>query len=137
MRVVGLTGGIGSGKSTTSRIAYDLGARLINADKLSRKIVRKGSRALNEIVEYFGEEIINEKGILNRKKLAEIVFKNREKLNILNEITHKYVADEIKIKLEKIKDEENPEVVILEVPIPVENGFLDVSDEIWVIISEK
>ncbi|NSW92290.1 MAG: dephospho-CoA kinase [Firmicutes bacterium] len=136
MKVIGVTGGIGSGKSTVARILCDLGAKVIDADKVAREITSKGQPAVEEIVNYFGTEVLNEKGELDRKKLSEIVFMDKGKLEVLNTITHKYIVDKIIRNLEKLK-EEKVEIVVLDVPLPVKHGFLDVVDEVWVVVASK
>lgn len=137
MKIIGVTGGIGSGKSTVSRILVDLGAKVINADQIARKVVDRGKKALDELVEHFGQEIINSEGALDRKKLGGIVFKNPESLEFLNRITHKYIAERIIQELEEIKANGNTEMVVLDVPIPIEHGFIDVVDKIWVITANR
>lgn len=137
MRIIGITGGIGSGKSTVSRILFTLGAKIIDADVIARKVVSKGEQALKEIIEYFGEELLDEKGELNRKKLADIVFSDAEKLAVLNNITHKYIAEEIIGQIKKEKEEGKYDVIVVDVPLPVEHGFIDTVDEIWVINANK
>ncbi len=100
MKVIGVTGGIGSGKTTVSNIP-SLGAKVIEADKISRDIMRKGHRVFDEIVDYFGEDILDEKGELVRRKIADIAFNSEEKLKALNDITHKYISIEIKNEIKK------------------------------------
>ena len=78
--VLGVTGGIGSGKSTVSRILQEMGAVVIDADKISRDVVMPGEKALEELTEVFGEDILDAWGQLQRKKLAHMVFNDNEKL---------------------------------------------------------
>ena len=136
VRIIGVTGGIGSGKSTVSRILYDLGAKVIDADLIARETTSKGSKAYKEILDYFGEGILDEKGNLSRKKLADMVFKDINKLEILNRITHKYIAESIEITMERLKSEGESDVIVIDAPIPIEHGFIDLSDEVWVITSD-
>ncbi len=136
MKIIGITGGIGSGKSTVANILQNFGAKVIDADRISREVTEKGQPALKEIVDYFGEEVLNKDGDLDRKKLGEIVFKDDEKLKILNDITHKYIIERIRQYLDKCKAE-NVRVVVLDVPLPVKHGFLDIVDEVWVVVAKK
>jgi len=136
LNIIGITGGIGSGKSTVARILRVLGAKVIDADKIAREVTAKGQPALDEIVEYFGKDILNEDGELDRKKLGKIVFEDKEKLKVLNSITHKYVIERIINELERLK-EENANIIVLDVPLPVEHGFLDVVDEVWLVTANK
>jgi dephospho-CoA kinase len=93
LKIIGVTGGIGSGKSTVSRTLRDLGAVVIDADQVARMVTAKGGKALLELVAYFGDSILDESGELNRKKLAELVFNDQVKLHALDAITHKYIAE--------------------------------------------
>lgn len=134
MRILGVTGGIGSGKTTVSNILSSLGAKVIEADKISKDIMRKGHRVFDEIVDYFGEDILDEKGELIRRKLGDIAFKSEEKLKALNDITHKYISKEIK---DKIKKCDKADTVVVDAAIPLKDGFLDVCDEIWFVTADK
>lgn len=136
MTVIGVTGGIGSGKSTVSRILCDLGAKIVDADRIAREVVRKGENALLEIVDYFGAGILNADSDLDRKRLAAEVFDNPEKLKVLNDITHKYVAERIIELVELLKNKYGAELIVVDVPIPVEHGFVDVVDAIWVVTAD-
>lgn len=137
MKIIGVTGGIGSGKSTVSHILQDLGAKIIDADKVSRRVTRKGEPVLDELVEYFGIEIINDKGELDRKKLAEIAFNNQKYVEKMNEIIHPHVIRKISSEIERIRHKGNVETVVLDVPIPVKTGFLDIADEVWTVTADK
>ncbi|HHV97237.1 MAG TPA: dephospho-CoA kinase [Clostridiaceae bacterium] len=137
MKIIGVTGGIGSGKSTVARILRDLGAKIIDADKIAREVTAKGEPALAELVDYFGQEILDKDGELNRKYLANIVFNDKKKLEKLNEITHKYIIKKIINKVNKLKEEGKHDLIVLDVPIPVEHGFLDIAEEVWVVKSDK
>ena len=137
MKVIGVTGGIGSGKSTVSKILKDLGAMIVDADKIARKIAVKGGKPLKEIVDYFGSEILDNDGELNRKKLADIVFNKSEKLEILNNITHGYIAEEIIKEVNSFKADNTSDIIVIDAPIPIEHGFVDQSDEIWVVTASR
>jgi len=88
MIVIGLTGGIASGKSTISDMLKELGAAVIDVDLVGRYVVSQGGNAYNRIIASFGRNILMPDGSINRKKLGNIVFSDREKLRLLNEITH-------------------------------------------------
>jgi dephospho-CoA kinase len=137
LKIIGVTGGIGSGKSTVSHILQDLGAKVIDADRIAREVTRKGEPALSELVEYFGTEILNSSGELSRKKLADMVFGNQEKVDKLNEITHHHILREINSIIERLKGQENTGIIVLDVPIPVKHGFLDIVDEVWTVTADK
>ena len=137
MKVIGVTGGIGSGKSTVSRILKDLGAKIVDADKIARKILVKGGKPLEDVVNYFGKEILDSDGELNRKKLADIVFNKSEKLTVLNKITHGYIAEEIIKAVSSYKADNAADIIVIDAPIPIEHGFIDQSDEIWVVTANR
>jgi len=137
LRIIGITGGIGSGKSTVSQILRDLGAKIIDADKIAKEIVFKGGVVLKELIEFFGSQILDESGGLDRKKLGEIVFNNPEKLEVLNKITHKYIVERIFKDLEKAKKEGKWDIVVVDAPLPVKHGFMDAVDEVWVVTADK
>ncbi len=137
MRIIGITGGIGSGKSTAARVAYDLGARIIDADLIAKRVMKKGNQAYYEVIEEFGTDILNKRGGIDRKKLAQKVFTDSEKRKKLNKITHKYIAGVIHKKIERMKEAKSPDIVVIDAPIPIEEGFLDVADEVWVVNADK
>ncbi|MEW9081456.1 dephospho-CoA kinase [Caldanaerobacter subterraneus] len=132
MRVVGLTGGIGSGKSTVSEILAKLGAKIIDADLVSREIMEKGKEAYNEIVDCFGKEILDKEGNIDRKKLGSIVFSDKEKLKRLNEITHPKIIDKIKKMIEEEKDKDK--VIVIDAALLIETGLYKLVDEVWLVV---
>lgn len=133
IRVIGLTGGIASGKSTVSSILKDLGAIIIDADKIAKRIVEKGKPALKEIEEYFGKEILLENGELNRKKLGSIVFDNATLLKKLNEITHPYIIKEIDYEINWYKKTYNNRVIILDAALLIEMNLIYLVEEVWLV----
>lgn len=114
--VIGLTGGIASGKSAVSDIIARSGIRIIDADIISRKVMSKGEPCYNEVVTAFPESLVN--GELDRRALRKIVFSDEQKLSILNSITHKHIKAETKREIER---EEG--LVLLVVPLMFESGF--------------
>ncbi len=119
MKIIGVTGGTGAGKSAVCAELKKCGATVIDADLIAKQVVLSGEPAFDEIVLAFGEEILAEDGQLNRKKLADIVFSDKEKLKLLNEITHKFVFAEMNKRLEEAKSE----IVVLDVPLLFQCGF--------------
>ena len=101
MIIVGLTGVIGSGKSTVSHILSELGAYTIDADEISRTVLDKDTPAYFETVEHFGRKILSCDGTINRKELAKIVFNNKAELEVLNRITHKYIFIKMQNMIDK------------------------------------
>lgn len=137
MKIIGVTGGIGSGKSTVSHILSGLGVKIIDSDMIAREIVQKGEKALNELVGYFGNEILDKNCELDRRKLGQLVFNNSDNLKALNDITHKYIIKKIMGNIDSIRKENVVDIVALDAPIPVEHGFLDVVDEVWVVVADQ
>ncbi|KYO64291.1 dephospho-CoA kinase [Thermovenabulum gondwanense] len=137
MKVIGLTGGIASGKSTVSGILREKGAYIIDADEISKALVEPGKPAYLEIVKHFGQEILNEDGSLRRKKLGRIVFADKEKLALLNKITHPKIIEEIKRRLEEAANR-NENVVVIDAALLIELGLYKMVDEVWLVtIDEK
>lgn len=132
MFVIGLTGGIGCGKSTAADICRDYGLPVIDADVISREVTSEGGAAIAEITAAFGNRIIDEDGSLDRSKMAQIVFEDKKTLDRLSRIVHKYVIEQIKNKTEKFR-QEKCRALVLDVPIPVKDGFLDICDQVWLI----
>lgn len=136
MKIIGVTGPIGSGKSTLSGYFAKKGATVIDADLLYREVVQKGRPALTEIADFFGNEVLDKDGGLDRKKLGQIVFEDKTKLKVLNDITHKYIIEEILNEVKKAR-ESNVDLLVIECPIPVKHGFIDVVDEIYVVVADE
>jgi dephospho-CoA kinase len=119
MLVVGLTGGIGAGKSTVSRLLAERGAVVIDADLIARQVVEPGGPAYQPLVDRFGAGILQEDGSLDRPALAEIAFSDPDALADLNAITHPAVGAVIAERL--VEEAETDHVVILDVPLLVES----------------
>jgi len=130
--VIGLTGGIASGKSAVSAMLKDLGAKVINADLVSRQVVEPGKPAWQQIVDEFQESILNKDGTINRKKLGEIVFSDPAKLDRLNKITHPYIIAEIEQQIAEHRAS-GEGVLVLEAPLLLELGLERMVDEVWVV----
>ncbi len=137
MKIIGLTGGIGSGKSTVSRMLRGLGARIIDADQVARDVVEKGKPALNEIVEVFGKETLLEDGTLDRKKLGAIIFSDAGKREKLNEITHPRIIEEIRLRIEKYKSENIADVIVLDCALLFEMNMESMVEESWLVSLDR
>ena len=129
MRRIGLTGGIGSGKSTVARMLEDLGAVVIDADQVSRELVEPGMPALAELVEAFGPQILREDGSLNRGLLAQIAFASPQATARLNAIMHPRIASESARRIQAAEGS----VVVYDMPLLVETGQRDVVDVVIVV----
>jgi dephospho-CoA kinase len=122
VRIVGLTGGIASGKSTVARFFRELGAPVVDADALARQVVEPGSPGLARIVERFGSEILDERGALDRKRLGAIVFASDEDRRALNAITHPLIAQAAAAKMHELAEAGHP-IAIYEAALIVENDL--------------
>lgn len=136
MFVLGITGGIGSGKSTVSGILKDRGLKVLDADQLSREVTAVGGIALPEIEEVFGSRAISSDGSMNRKYVSSVVFSDNTKLDILSSIIHKYVLQYIAEDIEKERVC-GTKCIVLDVPIPVKKGFCDKCNQIWVVTCDE
>lgn len=135
--LVGLTGGMGSGKSTAGDLLEELGARVIDADEICRSLVEPGKKALNEIAEIFGDEILLPDRSLDRKKLANIIFNNADKKKALEGILHpKVFAEEQRIYEEIRRDDKNA-VVAVSAPLLIESGNHKQMDKVVVVACEE
>jgi dephospho-CoA kinase len=117
MTIVGLTGSVGTGKSTVTKFFRQLGAYIIDWDELARAVVRPHSKAWKEIVEYFGKDFLNEDLTINRQKLAEVVFSDKEKVTKLNHIVHPEVLKEDERMTSEIKSLDPNALIIKDIPL--------------------
>jgi len=117
MIVVGLTGTVGTGKSTVARFFKELGAYIVDWDELAREVIRPHSKAWSEIVDYFGKHFLNEDSTINRRKLAKAVFFDKEKLEKLNQIVHPEVFREDERITEKIRRSDSDALIIKDIPL--------------------
>ena len=135
MFVLGITGGIGSGKSTVSGILAEKGLTVLDADEISRSVTGPGGRAMPEIASVFDNKVVSSNGALNRRVMSDIAFGDKKKLDDLSTIIHKHVFEQIDEALAKEK-EKGSKCVVLDVPIPV-NKFRELCDQIWVVTCDK
>lgn len=133
MKIIGLTGGIASGKSTVSRALQDLGAIVIDADEVAHTIIEPGKPAWEDIVEHFGSEVLNPDQTIDREKLGAIVFNDPERLQELNQITHPRVGEQFKQMIKNIKSQQADAVLFIEVPLLYETHMDRICDEVWVV----
>jgi dephospho-CoA kinase len=119
MRVLGLTGGIGSGKSMVAQMFAQLGAALIDADQLAREVVEPGQPALREIAAAFGPDVLLPDGRLDRPKLAQIIFANPVERAKLDAITHPRIRERMEVQIKARRS--GPGVLIVDIPLLYEN----------------
>lgn len=140
-KLIGITGGIATGKSTVSKALKDRGYRVVDADEIARAIVEQGRPAYVEIIDFFGEEILDRDLNIDRKKLASIIFKKETLREKLNQLTHPHIYKEIKEEIDR--QGKGQSILFLDIPLLIE-GLADMEkhriqlDEIWLVyIDEK
>ncbi len=136
MKVIGLTGGIGSGKSTVAALLAELGAVVIDADRVGHEALSPATEAWRQVVAAFGRQILKPGGEIDRKQLGKIVFKSPSALSKLNSIMHPPIHDAIKARLERCR-RQGVDVVVIEAPLLVEVGWASMVDEVWVTVASK
>ena len=136
MKVIGLTGGIGSGKSTVSQFLAELGAVIIDADRVGHEAFKPGTELWREVVAAFGRQIVTPSGDIDRKKLGEIVFGNAESLSRLNQTMHPRMYDMVKTQLEEYR-RQGVAVAVLEAPLLIEANWTSLVDEVWVTVASE
>ncbi|MDU7036720.1 MAG: dephospho-CoA kinase, partial [Staphylococcus simulans] len=134
-KVIGLTGGIGTGKSTVSELLAVHGFKIVDADIAAREAVEKGSEGLEQVRQVFGDEAIDENGEMNRKYVGEIVFNDDKMREKLNQIIHPIVRDLMERQKEAyLKEGFN---VIMDIPLLFENNLQDTVDETWLVYASE
>ena len=136
MKVIGLTGGIGSGKSTVSQFLAELGAVILNADEVGHEAFKPDTEIWHKVVAAFGRQIVTPDGNIDRKKLGNIVFGNPESLSRLNQIMHPRMYALVKAQLEEYR-RQGVRVVVLEAPLLLEAGWTSLVDEVWVTVASE
>ena len=134
--VIGLTGGIGTGKSEVARMLSELGAVVINADQVGHQAYTAYSEIWHEVVEAFGEEILLATGEIDRQKLGAIVFADPEQLTKLNQIMHPRMARMVAHRIQELRDQ-GVSVVVVEAALLFEAGWDTLVDEVWVTDSDS
>ncbi|MCD6391661.1 MAG: dephospho-CoA kinase [Dehalococcoidia bacterium] len=135
--IVGLTGSVGTGKSTVAKFFRQLGAYVIDWDELARMVIRPHSKAWKEIVEYFGKDFLNEDLTINRQKLAEVVFSDKEKVTKLNRIVHPEVLKEDERITTEIKSIDPDAMIIKDIPLLFELTHPIFVDKIVVVSASE
>jgi dephospho-CoA kinase len=136
MYLIGLTGGIASGKSTVSQMLSKLGACIIDVDKLSREVVQPGKPAYQDIIKAFGEDIVEPNGEINRSRLGQLVFDDKEARITLEKITHPRIEAAAKAAVERA-EANGFAVAVLDVPLLIEVGWHTRVDAVWVVYVDE
>ncbi len=129
--VIGLTGSIATGKSTVSEMFRELNIPVVDADLIAREVVEKGKPAYNQVVKYFGKDILQSDGEFDRKKLGNIVFNDDKKREKLNSIVHPAIREEMIRQREAYKSSKVP-CVVLDIPLLYESDLIDYVDKVIV-----
>lgn len=132
MRVVGLIGGIGSGKSEASKLLASMGAEVIDADRVGHAIYEPGTKGFEGVVGAFGDEVVGDDGKVDRKKLGARVFSEPGQLERLNAIVHPLIREEIERRLEELRAA-GAAFTVVEAAILLEAGWRPIVDEVWVV----
>lgn len=138
MLIVGLTGGIGSGKTTVSNLFNDLGINVIDTDVIAHDLVNNDKSVVDEIVTIFGKNIFNDDDSINRKKLAAIVFSKKKYKQQLEAILHPKIRQQVKKQIQNFHlSSTPPKYVIVVIPLLFETGFNDLIDRVLVVLSDE
>ena len=129
--IIGLTGGIASGKSTVVEMIKEAGYKVIDADQLVHDMQAKGGRLYRALLDWLGEEILLPNGELNRSKLGQLIFSNEEMRHRSAEIQGTIIREELAAQRERLAKEED--VFFMDIPLLIENGYQDWFDQIWLV----
>jgi dephospho-CoA kinase len=135
--VVGLTGGIGSGKSTVAAMLAELGARVIDADRIGHEIYRPGSDGFRRVVEAFGPGVVAPDGLIDRHKLGALVFATSAARARLNAIVHPLIADEVRRRIAAARAEGFAGPIVVEAAVLIEAGWRPLVERLWVVSAER
>jgi len=136
MKIIGLTGGIGSGKSTIAGLLAGLGAVIIDADKIGHEVLNADIKAHKQVVAAFGKQILNPDGSVDRRELGKIVFADRKALSRLNRIMHPRIYRVVKAKLEQYK-KQGVKAVVIDAPLLIEASWATMVDAVWVVTATE
>jgi dephospho-CoA kinase len=137
VKTIGLTGGIGSGKTTVARMLHEFGATVIHADAVGHEIYQPNSIGWRRVTEAFGTGILRPDQTVDRKKLGAIVFGDAQALKRLNAIVHPLMADEIRRRIQSHRTAGFTQPIILEAAILIEANWLPLVDEVWLVTASR
>lgn len=132
MKVIGLTGGIASGKSTASAYLAQLGATVVDADAVSRDITKKGGPGFHAVVQHFGTQMLDADGAIDRRRLGALVFSDDKALEQLNGLLHPIIIAQCEQRIRAARDAGST-LLILDVPLLFETGMHSLCDETWLM----
>lgn len=131
--IIGLTGGFGTGKSTVARIFGSLGARVIDADRIAHQVTRPGTGVYRRILRSFGAPVTDARGALDRRRLAEVVFRDKRSLHALNRIVHPAVIRQMKAQIRRARRR----LIVLDVPLLIEAGLQGMAGIVIVVTARR
>jgi dephospho-CoA kinase len=137
MLIVGLTGGIASGKSLVTTVFRDLGAQIIDADKIVHNLLEPGREAWSQVVGHFGEEILLSDRCIDRRKLGDIVFGDAEKRAWLNQCIHPRVFEAYQTRVRHLRARQPDAIVVLDAALLIETGYHKKMDKLVVVYAEE
>ena len=137
MQVIGLTGGIATGKTTVSAIFENAGAVIIDADRIARMVVKKNMPAYRQIVDKFGKSVLLPDGEIDRTALGNLIFSDPQKKRLLNTIVHPYVRKETDRQLKHLEKNNPDALVILDIPLLLETGMHSNLSEVIVVYAPE
>ena len=137
MKTIGLTGGIGSGKSTVSQLLGELGAFVIDADKVGHEIYLPGKEAWKQVTAAFGQDILASDQTIDRKKLGAIVFGSDDARKKLNSIVHPLMFKDIDYRIKEKRADGFTKPIIVEAAILIEANWLPLANEVWLVVTNK
>lgn len=137
MLIVGLTGGVASGKTAVSQVLKEEGAYIIDADQIARELVQSHKPAWNELIRAFGQEILQEDGSIHRKKLADKVFADPKQRKLLNQILHPRIKEEMDRRTKEIGQRDPEAIVVIDAPLIVELGDHREMDKLIVVTTTQ
>lgn len=136
MKVIGITGGIGCGKSAVLNYLEENGEYVIEADKLAHRLMSKGEDAYNKIIDTFGTDILNAEGEIDRVVFREVVFSDENALKKLNLIVHPAVKDYIINDIKQKRDSHKYNFYFIEAALLIQDGYKSICDEIWYVYAD-
>jgi dephospho-CoA kinase len=137
MLIVGLTGGIASGKSLVTRVLRDLGAHIIDADKIVHELLTPGQDACREVVGHFGNEIQLPDGSIDRRKLGDIIFNHPEERSWLNQCIHPRVFEAYNHQIRHLSERQPDAIVIMDAALLIETGYHKHMDRLIVVYADQ
>ena len=136
MKIIGITGGIGSGKTLVTKLLEEEGAYIANTDRIAKELMEPGQASYIDVVEYFGKDILLEDKTIDSNRLSKIVFKDEKKLKILNSLTHPKVLEVVQEEIEE-KRKEGWKYFVIETALMIESGYDTICDQVWYVYAPE